>query len=449
MAAQDGRFRKLPPGMEISPPRALQGMALALGRTSPHGLAEYMETPGAPGFDRALRMTTKKAAETPSGFQTNARCFVPVKKGEVLLAVFWARAVAGSDEAQSTFVFELAKPPYTKSVGYRFECDRVWQKFYVPFVAATDHAAGEVALHFQGGAARQSFEVGGLQVLGYDQRVALGQLPYTPLSYKGRADDSPWRREAEESIEKNRKAQMIIVVHSAKGKLVPWAQVRVRQVRHAYGFGSAVASSPLLDAGSDADMYRDVVARSFNKVTVQGDLEWREFEKNRQRAVDVVKWLGDAGVAVGGHDLLCPGWTRLPKDVAALEGQPAELRKRILDHVRDEVTAFKGRVVEWDVVNEPVTNTDVQRVLGIGFLAEVFKLVREVDPRPRLFINEGGILSHGGADIERQDGYFRTIRALLDAKAPVQGIGMQGHFNEQLMSPMRLSETSYPSQSAQ
>ena len=122
----------------------------------------------------------------------------------------------------------------------------------------------------------------------------------------------------------------------------------------------------------------------------------------------------------------------MPKDVAGLEGKPDALRKRILDHVRDEVGAFKGQIAEWDVVNEPVTNTDVQRALGNGILAETFKAAREADPQARLFINDYGILSHGGTDAEHQDAYYRTIRELLDAKAPVQGIGMQGHFNEQL-----------------
>ena len=432
MAAQESRFKKLPAGREISPPRTLEGMALALGKTNPHGVAEYVDAKSAPGFEKALRMTTRKVPENAWGFQTHAKCAVAVKKGEVMLAVFWARAAGASEEAEGNFVFELARTPYTKSASFRFECGKAWAKFYVPFVAAMDYGADDIALHFQAGGGRQTMEIGGLRVTGFGHEVVLGQLPYTPLTYKDRAADAAWRAEAAASIEKERKAQMTIVVHSISGKALPWAEVRVRQQRHAYGFGSAVAASPLLDAGADADAYREIAAHSFNRVTIENDLKWPEFEDNRQRALDAVKWLRDAGVAVRGHNLLWPGWTRLPKDVPTLEGKPDALRKRILDHVRDEVGAFKGQLAEWDVVNEPVTNTDVQRVLGNGILAEVFKAAREADPQARLFINEYSILSHGGADTEHQDNYFRIIRELLDAKAPVQGIGMQGHFNEQL-----------------
>lgn len=432
MAAQDARFKKLPAGREISPPRVIEGMALALGRTNPHGYAEHVETKGAPEFEKALRMTVRRVPENPWGFQTNSKCAAKVRKGEVLLAFFWARAAGASEEAEGTFVFELAREPYTKSTAFRFECGKTWSKYYVPFLSAMDYGEDDIALHFQAGSAKQAMEIGGLKVVSYGNGVALGDLPYTPLSYKGRSPDAPWRKEAADSIEKERKAQLTIVVRSISGRLLPWTEVRVRQQRHAYGFGSAVAASPLLDTGGEADMYRDVVQRSFNRVTVENDLKWPEFEGNRQRALDTVTWLREAGIAVRGHNLLWPGWTRMPKDVAALGGKPDALRKRILDHVRDEVGAFKGQMLEWDVVNEPVTNTDVQRALGNGILAETFKAAREADPQARLFINDYGILSHGGSDTEHQDGYYKTIRELLDAKAPVQGIGMQGHFNEQL-----------------
>ncbi len=432
MAAQDARFKKLPGGREISPPRALEGMALALGKTNKLGVAEYVDAKGGPGFDKALRMTVRKVPENEWDFQTHAKCATTVKKGEVLLATFWARAAGTTEEAEGAFVFELSRPPYTKSSAFRFECGKAWTKFYVPFIAAMDYGEDDIALHFQAGAAKQAMEIGGLRVIGYGTGVALGDLPYTPLTYKGRSPDAPWRKEAADSIEKERKAELTIVVTKISGRPLPWAEVRVRQVRHAYGFGSAVAASPLTDEGADADMYRHVVTSAFNRVTVENDLKWAEFEGNRQRALDTVKWLRDAGVAVRGHNLLWPSWKWMPKEVAELSGNPDALRKRILDHVRDEVGAFKGQILEWDVVNEPVTNTDAQKVLGNGILAEAFKAAREADPGAKLFINDYSILSHGGADTEHQDAYFKTIRDLLDAKAPVQGIGMQGHFNEQL-----------------
>lgn len=440
IATQDARFKKLPLGHEVSPPRALEGMALALGRSNKMGVAEYVDTKGAPGFEKALRLTTRKTLSNARKLQTYAKGATPVKRGEVMLAVFWARAAGTSDEAEGTFIFESSKAPQTKSVNYRFDCGKSWEKFYVPFVAALDHGADDIALHFQSGTSPQTLEIGGLRILGYGKNVALGEMPYTPLTYKGRSADAAWRKEAAESIEKNRKAQLTIVVHSTSGKLLPWAEVKVRQVRHAYGFGSAVSLSSLLDEGADADTYRSIIASSFNRVAVGSDLKWPDFEANRQRALDTVKWLREAGVAVRGQALIEPSWKHLPNNLQNLQENPEALRRRVIEHVRDATGVFKGQIAEWDVLNEAVTNTDLQRVLGDGILAEAFKAARETDPQARLFINDRNILSHGGVNAEHQDAYFKMIRALLDAKAPVQGIGMQGHFNEQFTSPTRVWE---------
>ena len=40
---QEGRYRRLPPGKEVSPQRALEGMALALGKSNPAGFAEQVQ----------------------------------------------------------------------------------------------------------------------------------------------------------------------------------------------------------------------------------------------------------------------------------------------------------------------------------------------------------------------------------------------------------------------
>ena len=43
----------------------------------------------------------------------------------------------------------------------------------------------------------------------------------------------------------------------------------------------------------------------------------------------------------------------MPRDVQTLKDDKPALQKRILDHIREEATATKGRIVEWDVINEP------------------------------------------------------------------------------------------------
>ena len=141
-----------------------------------------------------------------------------------------------------------------------------------------------------------------------------------------------------------------------------------------------------------------------------------------------------------GHCLIWPGKTNLPESVLPLLEKPDELRSRIAAHIAEEVSAFRGQLVEWDVLNEPFTNTDVQAVLGDAEMIDWFNAARAADPGPRLFINDYSILETGGRDAAHQDHYFKTIKALLDGGAPVQGIGIQGHFSEDLTPIPRLTE---------
>ncbi len=435
---QDAVFAKLQQGQPICADNALELMSGSIGKDSARGRSEWVDVEAAPGFTKAMRVTTAQRQTNPWSLQTTVKNMYEVKKGDAMLAVFYARAVTpgANGMAQSAFIFELGREPYEKSGNLGFEVSAQWTKFYAPMESKADYAAGEALVHFHAGYDPQAVEIGGLQLLNYGRQVGVRDLPFTPHTYQGREAAAPWRQEAAQRIEQIRKGDLTVIVRNASGEAVPGVRVAVRMQKHAYGFGSAVAGEMLFKMGPDAEMYREVIARSFNKVVLENDLKWDGFDHNPKRAKDSVQWLRDAGMAVRGHCLLWPGWKNLPKDLATL---PAEaLRKRILDHVREEVGAFKGQLVEWDVVNEPFTNTDVQKVLGEGILADVFKLAHETDPKPVLFINDYSILSHGGTDQAHQDHYFNTIRTLLAAGAPVQGIGMQGHFNEQLTPPPRL-----------
>jgi GH35 family endo-1,4-beta-xylanase len=134
-------------------------------------------------------------------------------------------------------------------------------------------------------------------------------------------------------------------------------------------------------------------------------------------------------------------------------GDPAALRTAVLGHIRDVVGCFRGRIPEWDVVNEPFDCYHVQSALAgrppdsprmapeesAHYAAEWFKTAHEADPEAKLYVNDYEILSGGGRDAARQDYYERFIRALLQEGAPLRGIGLQGHFREPTPIPRLLA----------
>jgi len=290
----------------------------------------------------------------------------------------------------------------------------------------------------------QTIEVGGLSVVNYARKVRTADLPRTGFTYPGREADAPWRRAAAERIEKLRKGDLAVVVKDASGKPLAGADVHVAMKRHAFGFGSAVSSEGLLDDTPNGAKFRDTVQRLFNKVVFENDLKWGSWGwedlNRRARMFKAYAWLKEQGLEVRGHCLVWPAWGNMPDDVKKLKGDPAALGRRIADHVREEVAAMKGKLVEWDVINEPYTNHDVMDILGNDVMVDWFKIAREADPEVELFINDYSILSAGGRDTAHQDHYEKTIRFLTEKGAPVGGIGMQGHFGWQLTAPPRLLE---------
>jgi GH35 family endo-1,4-beta-xylanase len=87
-------------------------------------------------------------------------------------------------------------------------------------------------------------------------------------------------------------------------------------------------------------------------------------------------------------------------------------------------------------VNEPFDNHDILDILGQEEMVDWFKEVRSVQPSSKLFINDYGILSGGSGNVSHRDHYEHTIKTLLEKGAPLDGIGMQGHFDNQLTGPV-------------
>jgi len=250
-----------------------------------------------------------------------------------------------------------------------------------------------------------------------------------------------WRKAAEERIERIRKDEITIRVTDREGRPLPGIRVRAALLEHEFGFGTAVAARELLGASEDSEKYREFIRNNFNMVVLENDLKWPQWDRDRRQALDALDWLrtNRIGTRVRGHTLVWPSWRWLPKELKALEGDPPALRERVRAHIEDIVTATRGQVEHWDVLNEPYSEKDLMAILGNGVMAEWFREARRHDPDALLFINDYGILSDGGKNQKHQDHYYETIRTLLEQRAPLGGIGLQGHFSEPT-APERMLE---------
>jgi endo-1,4-beta-xylanase len=108
----------------------------------------------------------------------------------------------------------------------------------------------------------------------------------------------------------------------------------------------------------------------------------------------LVNWARAHGKSVHGHVLVwgqqVPGWVSQLHSAA----QAARVMARYIHTV---ATHFRGRIGEWDVVNEAFNSDGTYthnvwlRWLGPAYIGEAFRLARSADPRLRLCYNDTGI----------------------------------------------------------
>jgi endo-1,4-beta-xylanase len=148
---------------------------------------------------------------------------------------------------------------------------------------------------------------------------------------------------------------------------------------------------------------------------------------------------------VRGHTLVWGG--QLPAWVTERRHSRRQMLGILRRHVTREVRHFRGRVAEWDVVNEAVTQSGRpmrnvwQRKLGSSYIEEAFRAAHRADPRALLFYNDNGI---DLPDHPHTVGVRGMLRRLKRQGVPVHGVGIQSHVTttafateEQLLRTMR------------
>ncbi|MDX2044381.1 MAG: endo-1,4-beta-xylanase [Acidobacteriota bacterium] len=373
-----------------------------------------------------------------------------VKKDDLLLLSFWARKLelADSSVIRAQVVFERDTDPYDKSFSVNFPNDSSeWRFYQLPFKAHADFAAGQAHLVFHFAYGPQKFEIGGISLANYAQLATPAQFKIE-YYYPGRGEaNAAWRLAAVDRINQHRKGELNVRVIDRDGNPLPGAQVFVQQTNHVFKFGSAVTAQLLAGNGqtaADREQYRSRVSSHFTTTVLENDLKWPFWEEwqswNRQATMDAFAWLKAENLTVRGHNLIWPAADNLPTDARGLTGDALKARidQRFADILKPENAG--GKCYQWDVVNEPYTNFDIQGRIAVGptpqsngklgnlEIIRWFQMARNLDPQAQLFVNDYDIIAAGGADVNHQNYLFELTKWMLAGGAPVNGVGLQGHF---------------------
>ncbi len=405
-------------------------------------------------FDKAVEIVLKRVPANRWDVQVVIPNAVAIHKGDTLLLSLNMRAVTPTNgSARIGAGFERASPPYNKSLDEVVTPTASWERVNLPFRSDADYAPGTAHAHFVLGFVSETVDLAQFSLFDYGPNVAPETLPHYHIAYAGEEKNATWRQAADERIAKFREADVVVVVKDSQGNPVPGAKIHLAMTRHSFDFGTAVNHWHLLGTGPPNDIYRTKLTSLFTKATVENELKWTDWYDNpagRQTGIQMVDWLDDHHIAVRGHNLVWPSWQLSPRQLrrdydaqVAASGQDAAnrwLESTIEAHITDEVGALKGKVVSWDVINEPVSNHDFMDLLGKDAMVKWFQVAHAADPNARLYLNDYQDF-HGSANASDIAAFQSTIRFLKVRGAPIGGIGLESHFQGSVLTPEQLIES--------
>jgi endo-1,4-beta-xylanase len=399
-----------------------------------------------PNFSEALQVEVV----APEGAFWNGQILVPidqtVEQDDVLLIHLFFRTLATTNESGNGFTtvfMEGPAPNYEKYVEREITSAQEWVEYFIPVKVGQSFAANEFHLKFGIGAGNrpQTYQIAGVEVLNYHQTQTLAQLPTTQLSYGGREPDAQWRQAAASRIEQHRKGDFILKISDAAGQPLASSEVKVNFIRHEYHFGSVIHSERLLGVGNDSDKYRETLLSMFNQSGTENDLKWQPWigewgeSFNQTNTLNALQWLKENHFYTRGHVLVWPSKRNMPDYLQSkLPDNSANanitVKQDVLDHIDDITSKTIGLLDEWDVLNEPFDNHYLMDAFSDLIMVDWFRRARDNLSDQPLYINDYSILSAGGRNTAHQDHYQKTIAYLLEQGAPINGIGLQGHFSD-------------------
>ena len=202
-----------------------------------------------------------------------------------------------------------------------------------------------------------------------------------------------------------------------------------------------------LNVGNLTPEQEAIVVREYNSVTCEnamkpvsvhpapGVWDWAQ-------ADSIANFCRRNGIKMRGH---CLVWHNQFSDWMLKDKKGNPVKKEVFyqlirEHIHTVVNRYKDVVYCWDVVNEaisddgrprrfgeapnPYRESELWKLCGDEFIAKAFEFAREADPNALLFYND-----YNECDPGKSQRIYNMVKKMKEAGVPIDGIGMQGHYN--------------------
>lgn len=206
-----------------------------------------------------------------------------------------------------------------------------------------------------------------------------------------------------------------------------------------------------MNVDNDSEAKTKTVVKNFTMVVAENEMK-PAYVQPSQGNFDfyhgdrLVKMAERNGMEVRGHTLVwhsqIPSWISADGYKNDHNYTKEQLLKIMKDHITGVLNHYKGKIVEWDVVNECLDDDQSivrskpngynlrksvwYNVIGEEYLDSAFTWAHRVDPDITLYINDYGADFKGDA---KSEAYFNLVKRLRNSGIPVQGVGFQCHLN--------------------
>jgi endo-1,4-beta-xylanase len=203
-------------------------------------------------------------------------------------------------------------------------------------------------------------------------------------------------------------------------------------------------------------VYADTLASQFDMVTAENAMKWPAVHPAPDRydfsAADaLVAFAQDHHMAVRGHNLLTGG-TNTASWVLNGHYSRTQLTSIVRDHITTVVSHFRGKVAQWDVVNEGLAVTGGLEAnvwfegIGPDYIDKAFRWAHAADPHALLFYNEDDIACDVcsarfpvALERRRDEEIYNLVSSMRQRGVPIAGVGLQMHLWSQGPDPAYLS----------